>query len=263
MHRSTNLSDYCLQSYQERQKYKEAFQLTQKNIEKVKNIALQKIKYPEYQEAFDYVDNLFPRAKIKDVMIYKVAYRDLVKMGYGGVEGFYDPVSKIVVVSGAHKKEPTFNKECSVVAKITRDEVIVHELCHYCYVFEGNRSTSVELKEEFAYGWSIGYLRGKGHSDEAIIKNNFLPFLINVSYTQATKNILAWAKITERKYNSFKNFERKEFNRRYGKKIFKRAKEIAMERGFKIINIYNKKLEEGTGFIDEAPNCNRFDLLDL
>ncbi len=263
MFRSINLSEDYLKNYNLREEAKKQYELTQKNIKKIKGIALKIIRYPEYKEAFDYVDNLFPRVKAKEISIYKVAARDLAKMGYGGAEGFYDSISKIIVVCGARKKPQYINKKYHIMAKIERDEVIVHELCHYCYIFEGQRSISSEMREEFAYGWSIGYLRQKGYTDEQIIKYNFLPYLVGLSYDEAIKNILVRNDISNYEYNNHSRYQRKEFKRRFFGRIFERSKELAMERGFKLINLYSKKLEEGTGLIDEEEDMDRFDILDL
>ena len=265
MFRTINISEAYLYDKKLRADAKEQYQLLKKNVEKIKKIALKKIKYPDFKEAYEYVDNLFPRVKVKNIIIYKVAVRDLAKMGLGGAEGFYDPVSKIVVVCGARKRTTYIDKRFFVEAKVERDEVIVHELCHYCYVFENNRSISSEMREEFAYGWSIGYLRQKGYSDEQIVKYNFLPYLIHISNEQAIRNILARNNISSYEYNNHTRFKRKEFNRKFGAKIFAKAKEIGTEKGLKMISIYSKKLKEGTGYLDEEidETMDRFDILDL
>jgi hypothetical protein len=231
---------------------------------KIRKIAQKKIAYPEYKEAYDYVDGLFPDGNVKDVIIHKVAAKDLAKMGYNGVEGFYDPVTKIVVLSGAHSSSYHGDKRFKVEAKVEKDEVIVHELCHYCYVAMGIRSISSEMREEFAYGYSIGYLRQKGHSDDFIIKYNFLPYLMNINREKATIKILAQNGITPAKYNSFSNYKKKECNKMFAKKVFLLSKEMAEERGKQLIDLYSEKLEEG-GY-DEAYDENeygRYGMLDL
>jgi len=255
--------DY-LYNHNLREKHKKEYQLTKKNMEKIKQIFIKQIKYPEFEEAYEYVDKLFPRVKVKEIAIYKVMARDLEKMGYGGAEGFYDTISKSIVVGGERRREVSLNRG-SIQAKVERDEVIVHELCHYCYVFEGNRSVSSQQREEFAYGWSIGYLRQKGYSNEYIIRYNFLPYLVNISYEQATKNVLAWNDISISEYNAHSKFKRIEFKKMYGRKILERAKEIGIEKGQKIIDLYTKKIEEGTGYFDEEEDeeLTRFDYLDL
>jgi len=266
MFRSTSISQSYLYDHNLRENSKAQYKLLKKHIEKIKRIALKEIEYPEFKEAYDYVDGLFPHVKVKEISIYKVASKDLAKMGFGGAEGFYDSVSKIVVVCGARKYHNLIDRSCYVEAKIERDEVIVHELCHFCYGHEGLRSVSSEMREEFAYGWSIGYLRNnKGYTDEQIIKYNFLPYLVNISQEEALKNILVQEGISHREYNNHTSFGRKDFNRRYGKKIFRRAKEIAIERGHKLIALYSKKMQDGTGFIEEEydDDISRFDFLDL
>ncbi len=258
-----SLSEAYLKDHKLRKDAKDMYESTQKNISKIKDIALKMIKYPEYKEAYDYVDSLFPKAKVKNISIYKVMARDLAKMGYGGAEGFYDTISKIIVICGARPKAQNVDRRYRVEAKIERDEVIVHELCHYCYYAEGKRSVSTELREEFAYGWSVGYLRQKGYTDEQIVKYNFLPYLIGLSFEESTKNIMVQNGVSNYEYNNHSKYQRKEFNRSYFGKIFRRAKEIATDRGFKLIDLYSKKIEEGTGLIDEEEDIDRFDILDL
>ena len=263
MFKATNLSESYLKNHKLRKDAKDQYESTQKNMEKIKDIALKVISYPEYKEAFDYVDNLFPRVKVKNISIYKVMAKDLAKMGYAGAEGFYDTISKAIVICGARKAVSNVNKRFRIVAKIEKDEVIVHELCHYCYYFEGKRSVSSEMREEFAYGWSVGYLRQKGYTDEQIVKYNFLPYLVGLSYDEATKNIMAKNGVSNYEYNNHSKYQRKEFERTYFGRIFDRSKEIATERGMKLIDLYSKKLVEGTGLIDEEEDIDRFDILDL
>jgi hypothetical protein len=264
MYRNTSITQAYLYNRQFREKSQKQFKQHVNNIEKIRKVALKEIHYPEFKEAYDYVDNLFPNVGVKDISIFKVEAKRLAKMGYGGAEGFYDSISKIVVICGARKEQIPYDKRFYVSAKIQKDEVIVHELCHYCYFFEGHRSVSTEIKEEFAYGWSMGYLRQKGYTDEQIIKKNFYPFLINVSQEEALVNILAQKGISHREYESHSRFQRKEFNRRFSGKIFLRAKEIALDRGYQLIEMYNRKMEQGTGCLDEEQeSMDRFDLLDL
>lgn len=263
MIKNINISEQYLHNPRLRKEHAEQYQLTQKNIEKIKRIALKQIRYPEFKEAYEYVDNIFPAVNVKNVVIYKVAAMDMAKMGYAEVEGFYDPVTKIVVICGARKKSDPVDRRYHVEAKVDKDEIIVHELCHYCYIAEGHRSISSEMREEFAYGWSIGYLRQKGHSDEYIIKYNFLPYLMNICYNDATIKILAQNEMSPAQYNSSSNFKKKEFNRSYGKKVFLLAKEMGTERGWKLLNAYSKKIEDGEGYVDIEEDRDRFSMLDF
>ena len=259
-----NISETYLYNHELRKRHAEQYAFTQNNIEKIRKIALKKIEYPEFKEAFEYVDSLFPCSRAKEVVIHKVAAKDLAKMGLSGVEGFYDPVTKIVVISGSHKSEYRGDKSYRVEAKVDRDEVIVHELCHYCYVDMGYRSVSSEMREEFAYGYSVGYLRQKGHSDDYIIKYNFLPYLMNICNQQATTKILAQNGITPAQWNSFGSYKKKEYNRRYSRKVFMLSKEMAMERGRDLIALYSNKIDEG-GYeeIEDNNEYGRYGILDL
>jgi hypothetical protein len=256
--------DTYIRSHQQKEQHAKQFALTQKSIEKIKKISTKKIIYPEFEEAYEYVDDLFPDANVKDVIIHKVMAKDLQRMGFDGVEGFYDPVSKIVVVSGFHKSSHYGDARYKIEAKVEKDEVIVHELCHYSYVSMGFRSISSEMREEFAYGWSIGYLRKKGHDDEFIIKYNFLPYLYGVCNEKATIKILAQNGITISKYNSLSSYKRKECNKMYRRKIFLLTKELATERGQQIIDLYSDKLKEGGYVKSENKNkYGRYGMLDL
>jgi len=259
-----NISETYLHNHELRRRHAEQYSFTQKNISKIQTIALKKIKYPEFAEAYEYVDSFFPSSHVKEVVIHKVAAKDLDRMGLYGVEGFYDPVTKIVVISGAHKSVYHGDRRYRVEAKVEPDEVIVHELCHYCYIDMGHSSISSEMREEFAYGYSVGYLRQKGYSDEYIIKYNFLPYLMNICNQKATTKILAQNGITHSQWNAFSSYKKKECNKRFNKQVFMLSKDMAMERGQEIIDLYSKKLEDG-GYeeVDDGNEYGRFGILDL
>lgn len=238
------------------------------NMEKiVSSITTVKICYPEYKEAFDYVDKLFPSSNVKDVVVYKVDPKTLEKMGYGGSGGFYDKMSKVVVIASYQliNKNVRRNKfDLNIKASITKDEVIAHELCHYCFVEEGGSSPSTNLWEEFAYGWTIGYFRNKGYSDEQIIKNYYLPFLVTSVSDKAFNYILAINSISEKQYNLFSKYKKNEFFKKNIKKYNDKRLELANEYGRNIIKLYSKKLEEGTFcFKEKEEKINKFGLLDL
>ena len=86
--------------------------------------------------------------------------------------------------------ENTTSKKNEIKAKITIDEVLVHELLHYVSDSQKKHVVSMELEEEFAYGNSIRYLKSKGYSDEDIVNNNFMPFLYSVTYSRYGGEVL-------------------------------------------------------------------------
>lgn len=225
-----------------------------------------KICYPEYKEAYDYVNNLFPGSEVKKVNIYKVSPTYLTKLGYGGCGGFYCRYSKVIVISSwlpVNKNRYPSRYDFSIKAKITKDEVIAHELCHYCFVEEGGNSDSREINEEFAYGWSIGYLRSKGYSDDFIITKNFYPFLVEIMSKSALEYVLKLDDSTRGEYDRFSNFKKREFFRKYGIKWHKKRKELAYEYGEDLIALYDRKALEGTHCTKEITETDRFDLMDL
>ena len=52
--------DVYLHDNEVRKQQAESYQLTQKNIKRIKDIALKVVRYPEFKEAYEYVDS-FPR----------------------------------------------------------------------------------------------------------------------------------------------------------------------------------------------------------
>jgi hypothetical protein len=225
------------------------------------------IRYPTHKEAFDYVDNLFPGSEVKDVVIYRVSPRYLERLGYGGAGGFYCRYSKIIVIASyspkAKRRYIQSRYDFSIRGEMTKDEVIAHELCHYCFVEEGGFSNSKEINEEFAYGWSIGYLRSRGRTDDFIITKNFFPFLVEIMSPKAMKYVLNLGGITQEQYNKYSDFNKREFGKKYGIKWHEKRKELAYQRGLKIIELYDKKALEGTHCTKKVIKTDRFDLMDL
>ena len=237
-----------------------------KSMEKIRKSPNTKlIRYEDYPEAFDYVDNLFPGSNVKEVVLYKVSPRLLEVLGYGGAGGFYDRCSKEIVIAAyapINSRSPA-RYDMSIKAKLKKDEVVAHELCHYCFVEEGGSSSSREIWEEFAYGWTLGYLRNKGYTDEQIIKWNYYPFLVDIMSEKALEIILAKNDITIRQYNGYSKWRRSEFWKRFGKKWNEKRKELAYKRGEEIISLYERKMAEGTGCTKTVEETNRFDLMDF
>jgi len=233
-----------------------------KSIEKIRQSAgTKQVRYPEYAESFDYVDKLFPHSCVKDVVLYKATAKTMERCGFGFAGGFYDKFYKTVVFT-TKKCEKIPGK---VSAKLYADEIIVHELLHYCYFDQMKSSVSKSLNESFAYGWSLGYLREKGYTDEEIIENNYLPFYFGEVKNDAIKAVLINDGITISKYNNFSNYKKQKTMQRLEKKMFKKAKEMATERAKKIINIYSKKIEQGS-ISNSRENLSKgrdFSILDL
>ena len=213
-------------------------------INKIRNsIGTTKVGYPEFKEAFDYVDGLYPDVKVKDVVLYKVTARTLQRYGFGHAGGFCDTIYRTVVFCGTKKKiEKT---KYSIRAKVKQDEVIAHELLHYCYFVQGIEVNSSEMKEEFAYGWSLGYLRGKGYSDEEVIKNNYLPYLVETIRNKAFKSVILEKGISASQYNSFSKQKKMRVARSCEKKMYEKSMELAMSKGWELLNMYSKKLLAG------------------
>lgn len=162
------------------------------------------IKYPEYKKAFDYVESKFPGLNVLNVTIHKIRKQDLIEAEYGGVGGLYVPGKKAVIVSDVPSggSTNTYGKKM-ISAKLSIDEVIVHELLHYVS-HKIYRTNDVMMEEEFAYGHSVPYLISKGMTDDNIIKYNMLPFLyMIVDNKKLLKKIIEERKIKPNSYNSY------------------------------------------------------------
>lgn len=223
--------------------YKNAAELTSQNIKKIKDHRRsQIIPYVNYPKSFDYVDKLFPKAGVRNAMVYECDRKFLNKFGYRGIGGLYSKVDKVIVIPdnlNFPQKGRIWNKVC---ANITLDEVLVHELLHFASDSQIKNTKSIQLEEEFAYGNSVGYLRSKGHTDDEIVDNNFLPYLMTIVNKEEittkvlVKNDISLEQIKAMDVSSFTNLTIK-FNR----EIFYEAKRVAREMGHKIISIYSEK----------------------
>jgi len=162
-----------------------------------KHYSTHAIIYQDYKESYDYVDAKFPGYNVRQVKVFKTSQSVLEHIGYRGVGGLFDKVHKIIIIddrikAGYYNDDVLFFGEKlpwdNIKAIVSLDEVLVHELLHYVSSCLSRTFSSVDLEEEFAYGHSVGYLRKKGLTDDDIIKQNFLPFLIK--YIDTNKIII-------------------------------------------------------------------------
>lgn len=171
-------ADFIRQNQQVRSAVRKSFSMTADRLARIREYEKTKrIKYPEMKEAFDYVHALYPAVNVKQAYIYHTPQHFLREVGYGGVGGFYDTYAKVVVVTDDFSGGEYDEFKISAIS--TTDEVLCHELIHYCANFR-LATASRNVEEEIAYGKSIGYLRFKGRTDEFIIEKNMLPYLMSV-----------------------------------------------------------------------------------
>lgn len=254
-----NLDNY-LSEKQKREDFSRMAESHSENIEKAKRIAMRKIEYPQYEEAFDYVDKLFPEVSVKKVILYKLTNKQFEKLGFGFAGGLYDKIGRTILIGGGSCK-----KTSKWSAKISVDEIIVHELLHYASIIMGVMMSSVEAAEDFAYGWSLGYLRYKGHSDDNIIKNNYLPYLVDFFSEKAFEEVIYLNNLSVEDYNNFSRYKKQSFYKRNYRKLEKIVEEKAWEKGRNIISVYDKKIKEKEMSHVSADDIslNRFDCLDI
>jgi hypothetical protein len=261
MYESISLAEYFYLKHKAYEDKRDFCEESRKRLDRLKKSSLSQISYPTFAQAYDYVDGLFPQAKVKDVVIYKVPVALMEKLGFHGVEGFYSHLDSTVVISTGRK--PKHYQSAVVRAKIQKDETIVHELLHYAYVAMGRWNVSSQMREEFAYGWSIGYLRGKGYKDEEIIRYNFLPYLFSIVYEDAIRRTLQYLNITEEEFRRFSSYQRKSFFRINDGAITSLAHQLAVEQGRQLVKLYSKLIEEGTHFSADDESVSRFELMEF
>ena len=241
---------------------KQSLALSKDHVERIKSHpSTKEIRYPEFKESFDYVDAIFPNAKVKEALIYQVSKDFLGELGYKNVGGFFNKASKIVAVPDSLyiQKPEKYSIWRTISAEITFDEVIVHELIHYASD-KTVLSNSDDFEEEVAYGNSLAYLRSKGYSDEFIIEKNFLPYLISsIDLIDVTRRVLV-----ENGYN-LHEFERQTDRRRRAaikkvqKHIFNKTKSEAIHKGQELIRIYSETPDSKP--VDQK--ISRVDLIDF
>lgn len=259
------INDEMELSYRLAENTKKQIQLTIEKSERIKkNSSTKKISYNDYKESFDYVGRLFPDIDVISIDVRMATPLLLHKLGYDGIGGFFERVTKTVIIS-AHRLTTATPSKYTIKANLHRDEVIVHELLHYCHN-EVGLNPSVNMKEEFAYGWSLGYLRNKGYTDEEIVRENYLPYLYNVCYKDGFFNVLKSENINFEKINSATSRGKERIIAPLKNKIHKEIIELATQKGMEIIRIYSKKIEEGEVYHSNRvnnPKHSVFDMLDF
>ena len=265
MTQRTVVNDEMEMSYRLAENNKKQIELTAKKSERIKkNSSTKKILYEDYKESFDYVDKLFPDVDVRSIDVRAATPLMLHKVGYDGIGGFFDRITKTVIIS-THSLAPRSNDKYTIKAKLHKDEVIVHELLHYCHNEIGS-NPSINMKEEFAYGWSVGYLRAKGYTDEEIVRDNYLPYLYKVCYKDGFFNVINEEGVVYEKMSNATPRGRERMLAPLKSKIHKEVIRLAMEKGMEIIRIYSNRIEEGEVYHSNRVNNPKhtvFDMLDF
>lgn len=238
-------------NHQKRDEIKKSFDDYNKRVDKIIKYA-KIIKYPEYKEAYDYVDSLFKTSNVKEMDIYIVPQKEMIKNGFDGQYGFFFIPRKMIFIRSSMKQH-----------KI--DEVIVHELIHYVYNKEELFFRSLEINEEVAYGWSIGYFRQKGYSEDYIINKVLMEFYMNFMIDKSIMKFLSMdIDIKNRYEKSNSNTKRKIIKNNY-KKIESINKELAFEKSVNLFKRYEENLKNGTKFSnsENKETVSRFESIDF
>jgi len=247
--------------------YRSQYNLSMDRMKKIKSsLSTKVITYKDCKKAYDYVDKLFPKAKVKDVTIYCASKSCLDRLGLKGIGGCYDRMSQILVISedldfsSSKKKDSTWS---TIIAKVEMDEVIVHELLHYVSISKKNSITSMNLEEEFAYGNSIEYLRANGRSDNDIIENNFMPFFMTtVDGRKVARQVLMSNGYDIEDVITKPEKEQKKILKKVDEDLFKETKKIATEKAKLLIRIYSEDVDAYDIDPDDSEE-NEFSMIDL
>lgn len=250
------------ESYKQAQEYQSVVLQSKEHINTIEQHSGTVVyKYPDFKEAFDYIDSLFPQAKVKEISILQAQRRLLKKLGYGNVGGYYSRALKVIVI--CNRPNVSIKTKFAVVAKMGKDEVLVHELLHYCSDFCGNINSGSDVEEEFAYGWSIGYLRSRGHSDDDIIENTMMPWLASiVDQNKVIRLVLENKKITPEEFRAMSPEKRQKWVSRNRRAIHAATIQISKERGTEIIRIFSSKMDISGGNADDE-ELTRIELMEL
>jgi len=194
--------------------YKRSCEKLKSKLDKIiKHKLTEKLDNKNYEAVFAYLEKKFPNINLRSVNIYLCDSEFLESLGFLGIGGFYERINSTIIIP--RKETQSKINEFEICAKLSIDEVLVHELLHYISDNIGRNNYSIELEEEFAYGNSLDYLKSKGYTNDEIIINNYLPFLY----------------MSELLKLKVKNT----------KKINEKAKSNAISRGKELISVYSSE----------------------
>ena len=125
---------------------------------------------------YNYITGLFPNINFDGLKIYSVNHLLLSKIG---ALGLYCPAMKIILYcnSGVILKPHLYHKQDKII-HLQSDEILVHELLHFCdhYLFPDSFSLNNYFEEEFAMGYSLDFFRQQDISDENIVFRKYWTF---------------------------------------------------------------------------------------
>lgn len=248
-----------------RNAFRKQAELSLVHLDKIeRHILTEVLQWPDFKDAYDYVDKLFPEANVKSIKIYKCDPDLLGKLGYKGVGGFFNRIFQVVVIPSSVVKQTQKTMWDSIQAKLTFDEVMVHELLHYSSSNQKKGVYSIDLEEEFAYGHSVAYLRQKGYSDKDIINNNFMPYLIGtINSSKIARQIIIDAGYDVKELVLASEEKQKRIFKKYEKQIFELVKQKAFEKGLEIINMYSTNNIDTISEVKINDGSSRFNMMDL
>ena len=169
------------------------------NIQKIKAHKQTQIKrYPQFKQSYEYIDEYFPFANIKQIQIYLTSHQVISQiLGLTCAAGFYSRTQRIIVITKTFINHQNSSIFSDVHADVKNDQVVVHQMLHYVSHFL-QRQVSPLMQQQFAYGKSARYLLNKGYSEQFIVNKIYLPYLLSIfDYSSLLKK-----SVNSRDYNS-------------------------------------------------------------
>jgi hypothetical protein len=186
-------------------------------------------------------------------------------LGYSSAKGFFNRLEKTIVMPNTDKID---NKNAwkKITCLSTQDETIVHELLHFVSSTFSRTLSSLKAEEEFAYGYSIAYLRTKGHSDDYIIKNILMPYLINevIDIEKIARSALVLNGYDLKDFSILSDEKQNTILNKLADKddVYDMIKAEAVKKGQELIDVYARKtIYSHENYNDE--NKTKYDLLDI
>lgn len=167
------------------------------------------------------------------------------------IEGLNTIISRKRIQNLISKKSPYYEYLKTITGKIDKEDIIVHEMIHAVSAMSKRSNRNYRNnEEEFVYTNCVDFYKNKGMTEEYMVNNIFLPFILNDISDE----------IYETKFNNNPNFF-KEFNR-YLRDNSKDIVNRATERGMKMVELY-RSYGSKIKLSNTSTNKGRFSMINL
>lgn len=203
----------------------------------------------DYPEINTYLSNKFTDVDLTDVEIYIADPSVFKKVDWDEMGGCYvfkhNTIFLKSEITSKRDDDGNFNKLIHAQSSeyINPKDVLVHELIH-AVSHKANRASNQfrHMEEEFVYTNCIDFYKQKGMREEEIVKNNFLPFLLNDLLTdyKTMCNVISENVVTEVSISSLSPKEYKKFLDENAEKICPVLINKAVVEGMRMVELYHQ-----------------------